>query len=781
MALTLDSDTTSPVQIAFGARSAAPPVPIRVISGNNSVRIDTGRAVFEVVAGGSFPLSSVSAGGGKPIDESQSGYRVDVDGRLLAAEVAGVRVVDDGPLRAEVEVRGVLRGPGASELQVSARLEMFAGSATVRAHITLRNPRAAAHPGGQWVLGDAGSCYLKSASWNLSLAGGSRSVRCAAEPGTSFEAFPTPFELHQESSGGSAWNGPIHRDRHGRVPLRFPGYRLRAAGVERTGLRASPVLVAECGTGAVAVAVPKFWENFPQALSVDAGVIVIGLFPSQAPDLHELQGGEQKTHSVVIAFDGDDSSGDKPLAWVHDPLLLYPSPEWCAETAAVPFLQPASQDPSAEYLRLVESALDPADGFAAKRERADEYGWRNFGDLPGDHESAYLDAGQMYVSHYNNQYDALACFAIHFLRTGDPRWHALMCDLAAHVRDIDIYHTTRDKAAYNGGLFWHTDHYVDAGTSTHRTYPAGSHGGGPSGEHNYNLGLMLHYFLTGDPASSEAAIGLGQWVLDMDDGRQTVFRWLSRGATGLASASGSSSYHGPGRGGANSVMACLVARRLSGDERFERKIEELLRRCIHPADDLVAMRLDDVERRWFYTMFLQALGAYVWDKRERGELDDRFEYGRASLLHYARWIAEHESPYLDRPERLEFPNETWVAQDLRKADALLWAAFFTAQDDERRRFTTRASEFFSYAVSTLTQMPGHVYTRPTVVALANGWRYRGDGHADVQPPSAPRSASTGWSGPAVFVPQKARASNRARWLVYVALAAAGAAAVSLVL
>jgi len=32
---------------------------------------------------------------------------------------------------------------------------------------------------------------------------------------------------------------------------------------------------------------------------------------------------EQKTHSVVIAFDGDDSSGDKPLAWVHDPLLLY--------------------------------------------------------------------------------------------------------------------------------------------------------------------------------------------------------------------------------------------------------------------------------------------------------------------------------------------------------------------------------------------------------------------------------------------------------------------------
>ena len=53
----------------------------------------------------------------------------------------------------------------------------------------------------------------------------------------------------------------------------------------------------------------------------------------------------------------------------------------------------------------------------------------------------------------------------------DPRWRVLMDDLARHVADIDIYHTVEDKAAYNGGLFWHTCHYVDAGTSTHRSYP----------------------------------------------------------------------------------------------------------------------------------------------------------------------------------------------------------------------------------------------------------------------------------------------------------------------
>ena len=47
-----------------------------------------------------------------------------------------------------------------------------------------------------------------------------------------------------------------------------------------------------------------------------------------------------------------------------------------------------------------------------------------------------------------------------FLRTGDARWWRLMDDLARHVRDIDIYHTREDKAAYNGGLFWHTNHYM---------------------------------------------------------------------------------------------------------------------------------------------------------------------------------------------------------------------------------------------------------------------------------------------------------------------------------
>ena len=72
------------------------------------------------------------------------------------------------------------------------------------------------------------------------------------------------------------------------------------------------------------------------------------------------------------------------------------------------------------------------------------------------------------MSHYNNQYDAIAGFATRFLQTGDHRWWTLADELAAHVTDIDLYHTTEDRAAYNGGYFWHTQHYLPA---QHRDAP----------------------------------------------------------------------------------------------------------------------------------------------------------------------------------------------------------------------------------------------------------------------------------------------------------------------
>jgi hypothetical protein len=738
---------------------------IRVEALSDGVRVDTGRGIFDFRRGQAFPCSSAIVNGRPAFDGAASHLFISVGGSAVAFDMASVDVVARGPLRVELAVRATARDRRHESLDVFARVELFAGKATMRASITLRNTRRARHPGGEWELGDPGSVLIDFATWRLVRPTDTARVSVAA--GVEPEPAALPLEIYQDSSGGESWNHRTHVNRRGVVPLSFRGYRLRTADHTRTGLRAWPVVHTASALGSCAVALPAFWQNCPRAISVDDRTIAIGLFPEQFVDGHELQGGEQKTHVIVVDFGGDQVS-DPPLSWVHDPVRVYLPPAWSCATGVLPFVAPADADDE-EYRRIVSLAFDGEQGFDAKRERFDEYGWRHFGDLPGDHESAFQPAGQPFVSHYNNQYDALGAFGVHFLRTGDVRWWQLMDELAGHVRDIDIYHTQQDRSAYNGGLFWHTQHYMDAGTSTHRTYPRGSGGGGPSSEHNYAGGLMLHHFLTGDPASRDAAVGLGRWVIDMDDGSKTPLRWLAAGPTGMASATGAADYHGPGRGSANSILACLAARRLSGEPAFAAKAEELIRRCIHPRDDLAARNLLDAERRWYYTVFLQALGIYLYEKAEQDDLDDIYAYARASLLHYARWMVEHEVPYLSRPEVLEYPTETWAAQDLRKAEVFWWAAAHADQPD-RQRFLERAEFFFRDAIATLDRSPTRHFTRPLVLALGNGVRHSGF-RAQSWTGPARDLAVPDWP-PSSFVPQKARAIRRAR-IVAAAAAAAG--------
>jgi hypothetical protein len=260
----------------------------------------------------------------------------------------------------------------------------------------------------------------------------------------------------------------------------------------------------------------------------------------------------------------------------------------------------------------------------------------------------------------------------------------------------------------------------------------------------------------------------------MDDGNKTVFRWLARSYTGGASQSRSFDYHGPGRGGANSIAALLDGHRLSGDAAFLAKAELLLRRCIHPADDVPARNLLDAENRWFYTMFLQSLGRYLDYKAERGERDHWYAYARASLLHYARWMAENEYPYLEKPEILEYPTETWAAQDMRKSEIFKYAAKHST-GAERARFLERSEFFFRYAVEKLSSMPTRTLARPVVLLLSYGYMHAYfQKNPNESAPAPPPVADFG--KPERFVPQKARALRRFKFL-----AAAGVAVVGLVL
>jgi hypothetical protein len=126
---------------------------------------------------------------------------------------------------------------------------------------------------------------------------------------------------------------------------------------------------------------------------------------------------------------------------------------------------------------------------------------------------------------------------------------------------------------------------------------------------------------------------------------------------------------------------------------------------------------------------------------EAGRTDSEYAYARASLLAYARWMADHERPILAVPEELEFPNETWAAQDVRKSDVFKFAALH-ASGDERARFVERGEWFFHESLRQLAEFETKSYLRPVIILMHYGimqswW----DRHPDETRPDPPADAA----------------------------------------
>jgi len=446
---------------------------------------------------------------------------------------------------------------------------------------------------------------------------------------------------------------------------------------------------------------------------------------------------------------------------VHDPIhVVLPPKVWQAAGVLGHFI-PAGHEAAGRLDAVLTEAIEGPNSLLARRELIDEYGWRHYGDLYADHENTHYPGPKPVISHYNNQFDVIYGAILQEARTGNPAWRAVYDPLARHVMDIDLYHTQEDRPAYNGGMFWPTDHYKTAHTATHRTYsranlPAdGSpYGGGPGPEHNYATGLLYYYYLTGNRDAREAVVQLADWVLQMDDGSQTPWGILDPGPTGLASATRSPDYHGPGRGAANSIQTLLDAWQVTGQRKYLTKAEELIRRTIHPADVIADRRLLDAENRWSYTMYLSALARYLEVKIQQEELDAMYRYAQAALVHYAAWMAEQERPYLDHPEQLEYVTEAWAVQELRKANAMRQAAHH-AEAPLRQRLLQRAAELADRAWQDWASFPTRMSTRALAVLLVEGVR---DAYYRAQTPSSsPRIGGArhfGWPEP--FVPQRER-------------------------
>lgn len=196
---------------------------------------------------------------------------------------------------------------------------------------------------------------------------------------------------------------------------------------------------------------------------------------------------------------------------------------------------------------------------------------------------------------------------------------------------------------------------------------------------------------------------------------RTCWSALEDGPTGLATLGGI------GRGAGNSINALVDTWLLSGDGAWLEVAERLVRRCIHPQTDWDALGLLQAEKKWSYTMFVTSLVKFVQARQAAGLVDAAYAYAYDSLRSLGLWMSEREQPYFAQREALEFPTETWPAQDLRKANLLRLAAA-SAEGPQRDRVLARGDALADRAWSDLLACPKPTTTRAMAIVTVEGLR-----------------------------------------------------------
>ncbi|TRX57931.1 hypothetical protein [Thalassomonas sp. M1454] len=650
----------------------------------------------------------------------------DENNKLFSPSINSVKVTKHTSLELVINYQGIWKNKHkASAIEFNFSFSFYKNSSRVKHNFSIHNPLPMLHHKGKWDLGNENSFLFNSlvckantvhkSTVEYKLDGNKPWQNCATNS----------LSIFQASSGGKNWQSKNHIDSKGKLALEFSGYKVSDG--DKSSIhqgRSSPIIKCSNAKQSAAYAIDDFWQNFPTSIACNQHNIEFGLFPKDHSYGYELQPGEKKSYTFQVDFNCQENNREFYLK----PLLCNIDTQYLTSTNAIPYLITSEHQSSLH--KLINSGIDSDNDFFVKREKIDEFGWRNFGDIFADHETLETNYATELISHYNNQYDPLYGFIYQFLKTKDQRWWTLAQDLAQHIKDIDIYHTEKDKAHYNNGLFWHTDHYLSAETATHRTYSAlqksnayqdHAGGGGPGTNHCYTTGLMLHYLLTGDQSSKDAVLQLSQWITNVFEGTGTFGEMLvALKNNNRADLKNTLKQQYPlDRGTGNYVSTLIDSFELTSKQSYLDKAGLVIKQTISHFDDINKRDLLNVEESWFYTIFLQSVYKYLLIKESITQFDHCFYLIKKSFMHYCHWMLDNEYPYLDKPEILEYPNHTWTAQDIRKANILYMAFYFAEDKTSAQAYKAKADFFYQYVVHTLEHEPSRTVTRILAILMQN--------------------------------------------------------------
>jgi hypothetical protein len=476
------------------------------------------------------PFSQVTLNGQAVVTTPGSAQMISATGAPLAPVVTSATVVEEaGTIRTVLRQRGSI-----GSLQYTARWYFHAGRNDVALDFRLEN--SAAFGLFSSIIPD-GQVYFDSLGISQPIAGSSLTVTStqaahalpAAQQYEVTEDFgtPPPYDVLAGFDASLKLNG-VEIGSTGRYP----------GSLDVTG-----------PAGGATVTLERFWQNHPKAMGVSQGAAWISLFPSwgNGPEfrgIYELptsavpvdplaltnyrfEGGRWKNHHVVFDFHGPVARTPAEVAVeaerVNKPLVGHPDPSRVRKSFATgnlfvergtpPMYVSVSRANQLSDIMVDDNAATDVPslgkiGLPAFIDRGGTwgdrltYGWENFGDIPW--ADGYCNL------HYNWPGNML----LEFLRTGDWRFFDRGRDMAVYRRDYGQNHSTSTAEWWRGCSFYEKGWW-------HGNYNEGGHG------HNWAFGTLLHYAITGDEASREAALENADFCMRNPPGTWTGY-WGSR-------------------------------------------------------------------------------------------------------------------------------------------------------------------------------------------------------------------------------------------------------------
>ena len=262
------------------------------------------------------------------------------------------------------------------------------------------------------------------------------------------------------------------------------------------------------------VMVKNFWQQYPKALSVEPGKVIVELLPALPQGfyanrkdedklyyyirdgLYTFRQGFSKTHELWMDFSGDEAA----TTLIEDGPTACADPAWIENSGVLRGLAVAVRD---QFPGYDEALAQTAGGILARRESRREYGMMNFGDWYGERTWNWG----------NLEYDLGHGLLTQFARTGDNALFWRAQETLRHQGDVDTRRYAKDSRRI--GQQWihsmgHTAGYYPYDYKNMKRYA--SHGWSDNRGHVWAQGLLEHYLLGGDRRSWEVGLLISDWA-----------------------------------------------------------------------------------------------------------------------------------------------------------------------------------------------------------------------------------------------------------------------------